>query len=122
MNAIKIKFKKGPAATGLARASGQRRNIDILTISGENVGNISYSNRSSANPEGTSKWKIQLKVRNTPTEKDPCDWRNIILKRQFDTDKEAQQWIKDHINQIHAQLQIFYLPLTEPTVQTTPQV
>lgn len=88
-----ISFKKQPKETGLRRIASPYPHVDIK-VNKKKCGNISPPNWSSVD----NNWRIQICVKKPEPDNNPnCDWKWMMVKKDFDNEKEARQWCKDNL-------------------------
>lgn len=92
--ANKFTFKKQPRETGLAGV-GNPHPDTYIKHNKKVVGCISSPNWRTPD----NKWRIRLTVKD---ENDHCDWKWISLKKTFDTEPEAREFLNKHIDALLA--------------------
>ena len=92
----KFTFKKQPRETGLASVGNPHPDTDIKHNK-KLVGYISSPNWSSPD----NKWRIRLTVKKSEPDDNPnCDWKWIVLKKTFDTEPEAREFLNANVVEI----------------------
>lgn len=89
MSTTRFTFKKEPRETGLS-AVGRPYPDTRIRLGGKAVGTISapiYSTKD-------DKWGVSFKVEKTPTDTDPCPFAWKTLKRRFDSEPEAREFVQ----------------------------
>lgn len=101
---ISLTFKKGETPTGLSSVGNSRPNTDIK-VNKKKVGMI-YS------PSWRSEdwvWSVGFMVKKIIPDDNPnCDWKWIWLKKKFDTEPEAREYIKTIIEDVMMKYQFHY--------------
>jgi len=88
---MRLSFKKMPRATGLAGVAEPNPPTEIKG-DGKTIGQIippHYSDKDYV-------WRVYLYIKREPTPQDPCEWRSACLKKTFQTEPEARQFLKDN--------------------------
>lgn len=89
---MKFTFKKDKAETGLAAVGNSHPDTNIK-VSGLVVGYIAAPNwRTESNH-----WKVRLAIAKERTKEDPAPFKWITLKKRFDSEPEAREFIKGGI-------------------------
>jgi len=47
--------------------------------------------------ESTNGWKISIMVKGSPKHNPNCNWRHIIFKKRFETEKEARDFLNSEV-------------------------
>jgi hypothetical protein len=107
MPKIKLSFKKDPNPTGLSSVGNPHPNTNIK-INKKVVGTI-YG------PTWRSEkhtWKICLSIEKNYIMEDGnpnCTWKNVVLKVDFETEKDARIWLKENIDRLNNKYKFHFL-------------
>ena len=93
--AKKFTFKKQPRETGLAAVGNPHPDTDIKHNK-MLVGTISAPHWQS--PDNL--WRIRFMVAEEGGDNPNCDWKWIQLKKKFDSEPEAREFLKERAEQI----------------------
>lgn len=92
----KFTFKKHPRETGLAAVGNPHPNTDIKHNK-RLVGVIDAPNWSSTDDQ----WRIRLMKKKTEPDDNPnSDWKWIRLKKTFDSEPEAREFLNQNVDQL----------------------
>jgi hypothetical protein len=90
-----ITFKKQPKETGLHSIGYPYPNVDIK-LDKKTMGYISAPTWQTKNV-----WNIYLSVKKSePDDNSNCDWKWVTVKKDFENEIEAREFIKGHIEEI----------------------
>jgi len=94
---IRIRFKKHPKETGLYAVGHPFSAVDIK-VNGESMGIIYPPSWQTED----NRWSIGFTVLKKELDDDlNCKWKWIHIKKRFDTENEAREFVKDNIETIN---------------------
>lgn len=93
-------FKKGPKPTGLSAVGTPHAQTEIR-LSDKSVGWIEPPTHRVIR---SAVWKVWLHVKND--EDGNCPFKNIQLKRTFETEPDAREWLNSAFTDINAKFQL----------------
>jgi hypothetical protein len=96
MIATRFTFKKEPRETGLAGTVRPYPNTQIK-LAGKTVGTIYAPNR-----VASDKWSVGFMVEKEPTPTNPCPFAWKTLKRRFDSEPEAREFVQSNAAELIA--------------------
>ena len=97
MKATKFTFKKEPRETGL-RAVGHSQPDTVIKLEKLPVGRIIAPCWSMED----GLWRVQVRIAKAPTPEEPCEFRNAMLKKRFETEPEARQFLQSNFDSLIA--------------------
>jgi hypothetical protein len=98
---MKITFKKEPKCTGLARIGEPYPNTNIK-VNKDAVGVIAAPRWNTPD----NKWEVRFTVKGSNGNPN-CHWHWIRVKKRFDTESEAREWVKNNLEGLNLALYCF---------------
>ena len=93
----------------------------VVKVGGKECGSITCNSRWGGNPEGDNLFRIRLQVGVTPVEGSTLTWNWVSLKKRFETDKEAREWLSGNGAAVNSRLAFLLGELKGRKVGTTEQ-
>ena len=99
---MKFKFKKSERATGRFGSFYTARSTAVI-VDGYRVGAFHYDGTGKAPQEVKIKFMVEKEV----TKESTCPWQWITLVHRSNSEPEAREWVKSHMEAIMAKNKIY---------------